>query len=244
VGGTSLGVGANGSRAVETGWRTSDYSCDRQTLACTRTGWLYGAGGGVSRVFAEPSYQAQAGLKLSGRGVPDVAAVGDPQTGYLVGQTQTFPDGVYYDEYRLGGTSLSSPLFAGIVALSQQQAGRSFGFANPPVLRERQEVLRRHVGQDGRRPAQLREQRRRERRHRRRAAHVRRLLGVTDPAHEPRLGQRDRSRHAERAAAAVIDSGEEGEPSIAPPPARGATASRYPFSRAVVVACYAFPYGA
>jgi subtilase family serine protease len=131
VGGTSLGVGANGSRAVETGWGTSNYDCNQQTLTCTRTGWLYGAGGGVSRVFAEPSYQTQAGLHLSGRGVPDVAAVADPQTGYLVGQTQTFPDGAYYDEYRLGGTSLASPLFAGIMALAQQQAGRSFGFANP-----------------------------------------------------------------------------------------------------------------
>ena len=131
VGGTSLGVGADGSRAVETGWGTSNYNCDQTTLACTRTGWLYGAGGGVSRVFAEPSYQTQAGLNLSGRGVPDVAAVGDPQTGYLVGQTQTFPDGAYYDEYRLGGTSLASPLFAGIIALAQQQAGQSFGFANP-----------------------------------------------------------------------------------------------------------------
>jgi subtilase family serine protease len=131
VGGTSLGIAADGSRAVETGWGTSNYNCDRQTLVCTRTGWLYGAGGGVSHVFAEPSYQSQAGLNLSGRGVPDVAAVGDPQTGYLVGQTQTFPDGAYYDEYRIGGTSLASPLYAGIVALSQQQAGQSFGFANP-----------------------------------------------------------------------------------------------------------------
>jgi subtilase family serine protease len=131
VGGTSLGVGANGSRAVETGWGTSNYDCNRETLACTRSGWLYGSGGGVSRVFAEPWYQAQAGLNLGGRGVPDVAAVGDPQTGYLVGQTQTFPDGAYYDEFRLGGTSLASPLFAGIVALAQQQAGQSFGFANP-----------------------------------------------------------------------------------------------------------------
>jgi subtilase family serine protease len=131
VGGTSLGVGGGGSRVLETGWGTSNYDCDQQTLACTRTGWLYGSGGGVSRVFAEPSYQVQAGLKLSGRGVPDVAAVGDPQTGYLVGQTQTFPDGVYYDEYRLGGTSLASPLFAGMIALAQQQAGQSFGFANP-----------------------------------------------------------------------------------------------------------------
>jgi subtilase family serine protease len=63
--------------------------------------------------------------------VPDVAALGDPQTGYLVGQTQTFPNGTYYDEYRLGGTSLSSPIFAGLMALADQKAGHPHGFANP-----------------------------------------------------------------------------------------------------------------
>jgi subtilase family serine protease len=129
VGGTSLGVGAGNTRVVETGWGTSDYLCNTGTLACDRTGWLYGSGGGVSQVFAKPSYQSA--LNISGRGVPDVAALGDPQTGLLVGQTQTFPDGAYYDEYRIGGTSLASPIFAGIMALADQRAGRPHGFANP-----------------------------------------------------------------------------------------------------------------
>jgi len=128
VGGTSLGVGQNNHRVLETGWGTSDYNCDSTTLACTRTGWLYGAGGGVSVLFAKPWYQS--GLNLSGRGVPDVAALGDPQTGLLIGQTQTFADGNYYDEYRIGGTSLSSPIFAGIMALLDQKNG-PHGFANP-----------------------------------------------------------------------------------------------------------------
>jgi subtilase family serine protease len=129
VGGTSLGVTASNTRAVETGWGTSNYNCDMTTHACARTGWLYGSGGGVSRIFAKPWYQA--GLNLSGRGLPDVAALGDPQTGLLVGQTQSFPDGTYYDEYRIGGTSLSSPIFAGLMALADQKAGVAHGFANP-----------------------------------------------------------------------------------------------------------------
>jgi subtilase family serine protease len=133
VGGTSLGINASNQRALETGWGTSDYSCNSTTLACTRAGWLYGAGGGVSVVFAEPWYQQMAGLTLSGRGVPDVAALADPQTGLLVGQTQSFPDGNYYDEYRIGGTSLASPLFAGIMALADQKAGHPHGFANPLI---------------------------------------------------------------------------------------------------------------
>lgn len=131
VGGTSLGVGQVNTRVLETGWGTSDYSCNTTTLACSRTGWLYGAGGGVSRLFPEPSYQSSAGLSLSGRGVPDVAALGDPQTGLLIGQTQTFPEGAHYDEYRIGGTSLSSPIFAGLMALADQKAGHPHGFANP-----------------------------------------------------------------------------------------------------------------
>ena len=129
VGGTALGVDQNNQRAIETGWGTSSYSCNTSTLACRRTGWLYGAGGGVSQLFAAPDYQASLGF--NGRAVPDVAALGDPQTGLLIGQTQAFPDGNYYDEYRLGGTSLSSPIFAGLMALLDQKSGYAHGFANP-----------------------------------------------------------------------------------------------------------------
>ena len=129
VGGTSLGIDQNNTRALETGWGTSNYSCNQTTLVCTRAGWLYGAGGGVSQLFAKPWYQS--GLDASGRAVPDVAALADPQTGLLVGQTQAFPEGNSYDEYRIGGTSLASPIFAGLMALLDQKSGQPHGFANP-----------------------------------------------------------------------------------------------------------------
>ena len=62
--------------------------------------------------------------------------VGDPQTGFLVGQTQTFPNGTArYSEYRIGGTSLSSPLFAGVVAVANQTRGASLGFLNPRLYK-------------------------------------------------------------------------------------------------------------
>jgi subtilase family serine protease len=131
VGGTSLAVGPSDARVLETGWGTASYDADPATLALTSTGWLYGAGGGVSHLFAEPQYQKDAGLMYSGRAVPDVAALADPQTGLLVGQTQAFPDGTYYDEYRIGGTSLACPIYAGLMALAQQKADEEFGFANP-----------------------------------------------------------------------------------------------------------------
>jgi subtilase family serine protease len=42
---------------------------------------------------------------------------------------------VAYGEYRIGATSLSSPLFAGIMALADQKAGFHHGFANPALYR-------------------------------------------------------------------------------------------------------------
>jgi subtilase family serine protease len=63
--------------------------------------------------------------------VPDISVDGDPNTGMLIGETQTFPDGaVQYAEFRIGGTSLASPLLAGIMAIADQIAGRPHGFAN------------------------------------------------------------------------------------------------------------------
>ena len=68
------------------------------------------------------------------RVVPDIAALADPNTGMLIGQTQTFPDGTArYSEFRIGGTSLSSPLTAGLMALVQQRAGHPLGFMNPTI---------------------------------------------------------------------------------------------------------------
>jgi subtilase family serine protease len=129
VGGTSLGIGATNNRVIETGWGTSNYGCNKTSLVCTRLSWLYGSGGGTSRIFPKPAYQS--GLSGSFRSIPDVAALGDPQTGLLIGQTQSFPAGPSYDEFRIGGTSLSSPIFAGLMALADQKAGHPHGFANP-----------------------------------------------------------------------------------------------------------------
>lgn len=91
VGGTSLGVGASNNRVFELGWET------RRSLLTNgawgaRT-WLYGSGGGTSRLFAQPSYQVgvvpDSMSKVYGgdpmRVVPDISAVGDPNTGMLIG---------------------------------------------------------------------------------------------------------------------------------------------------------------
>src|SRR5262245_698257 len=140
VGGTSLAVGASNNYLFETGWGTTTSSWTGTAWSPDPPGaWLYGSGGGVSQLFAEPAYQVGVvpasvfqAQGRTGRAVPDIAAVGDPNTGYLVGETQTFPDGsVRYSEARIGGTSLSSPLIAGIMALADQAAGHVHGFVNP-----------------------------------------------------------------------------------------------------------------
>jgi len=53
----------------------------------------------------------------------------------LVGETQTFPGSVRYGEYRIGGTSLASPLMAGFLALTEQAAGAKQGFINPKLYK-------------------------------------------------------------------------------------------------------------
>ena len=88
-------------------------------------------GGGVSAFFGLPNYQGTAGVPLSvnnqfkGRGVPDVAGDADPATGYAVRV-----DG---QEFVIGGTSAVAPLWAGLVALINQQTGRRVGFLNPLI---------------------------------------------------------------------------------------------------------------
>jgi subtilase family serine protease len=146
VGGTSMGVAADNSRLFELGWETAKGTLDTTTHTWNTPSYLYGAGGGTSRLFAQPDYQAgvvpaSISRTYGGpamRAVPDVAALADPTTGMLVGETQTFPDGhEAYSEYRIGGTSLASPLYAGMFALAMQKAGHPFGLANPVLYQTR-----------------------------------------------------------------------------------------------------------
>ncbi|MBS1887631.1 MAG: S8/S53 family peptidase [Actinobacteria bacterium] len=157
VGGTSLKIGAQNNRLGEVGWSTGISALCTEELATlaeplcptSEVGtWApeapgeydYGGGGGTSNQYAEPWYQepvvpaAIAGRLGTGRlnrVVPDISMEGDPSTGMLVGETQEFADGTYYDQYRIGGTSLSSPLFAGLMAVADQAAGGPLGFVNP-----------------------------------------------------------------------------------------------------------------
>lgn len=122
VGGTSVGI-KGGAFVGQDGWGT--HKSVLSSGAWGAPAFLYGSGGGCSGVFSEPSWQSGTNADACGgkRGVPDVSMDGDPTTGMLIGETQTFPKHhVVYGEYRIGGTSLSSPLLAGVVALADQTA--------------------------------------------------------------------------------------------------------------------------
>ena len=85
-------------------------------------------GGGVSEVFALPSFQQNAKVPKApngfvGRGVPDVAGDADPETGYNV-----VVDG---QQTVIGGTSAVAPLWAGLFALINQSLGTNVGYVNP-----------------------------------------------------------------------------------------------------------------
>jgi subtilase family serine protease len=69
------------------------------------------------------------------RVTPDVSALADPSTGFLVGETLFGPNNSPERFYlsRIGGTSVASPNFAGIEADAQQAAGHAVGFANPAI---------------------------------------------------------------------------------------------------------------
>ena len=88
-------------------------------------------GGGVSRIFPIPTYQSSAGVpvhpetKFAGRGVPDVSGDADPVTGY-----QVRVDG---KNMVIGGTSAVAPLWAGLIALFNQQLGTPVGFVHPAL---------------------------------------------------------------------------------------------------------------
>ena len=158
VGGTTTEIGQTGQITAEYGWDTGRSwlctsnvenalpGCTASTLNTWLPASLDGAsGGGTSYEYAEPTYQqpvvptALADRNIGDTGeanrvIPDISADADPSTGFLIGLTEVFPDGtVGYGQPRYGGTSLASPIFAGMVADAIGKAGTPFGFLNPTI---------------------------------------------------------------------------------------------------------------
>jgi len=147
VGGTSTEIGAQGQIVFQTGWSNSYSDLSSGAWSPAPPGnYSSGSGGGTSQLFAEPFYQkGHVPASISEyfgstpmRAVPDISMPGDPNTGYRVGETQVFHNGTYYAEYRIGGTSLSSPLLAGVLADAVQYTGQPIGFINPLIYADEQ----------------------------------------------------------------------------------------------------------
>jgi subtilase family serine protease len=140
VGGTSVQIGSKNQWLGEYGWQNAYSQLSGKTWSPLPGVYSSGGTGGTSQLFAQPWYQRGVvpdsiskayGTTDPMRTLPDISVAGDPNTGMVVGQTQEFPDGTYWDQYRIGGTSLSSPLLAGVLAVAEQGAHKKFGFANP-----------------------------------------------------------------------------------------------------------------
>ncbi len=106
-------------------------------------------GGGVSSVFALPTWQD--GLNttktsggeavLSMRGVPDVSGDADPQTGYEVRIDGT--------DTVIGGTSAVAPLWAGLIARINAANGSPAGLINPVLYANAAALRDISVGNNG-----------------------------------------------------------------------------------------------
>jgi subtilase family serine protease len=110
VGGTILDLTTDGSYLGEMAWNDNREA----------------SGGGYSSLFPRPSYQDGLTQARATRGVPDVAANADPSTA----MAQETSDGELLPNQ---GTSASTPLRAGLIALADQEAGQHLGFVNPAL---------------------------------------------------------------------------------------------------------------
>jgi subtilase family serine protease len=144
VGGTSLGIGQHDRRLFETGWSTG-FSSLRHGKWVLQSEDL-ATSGGPSLIWAQPGYQRggvpralatppgnRPGLV---RSEPDIAADADLYTGFATGLL-AFPKNrpPRFHKTPIGGTSMSSPLVAGIVADAQQGQHQAFGFTSPVLYR-------------------------------------------------------------------------------------------------------------
>ena len=99
VGGTTLTLGATGTRVSETVWA--------------------GSGSGCSAYIAKPSWQTDTGCAR--RSVADVSAVADPATGVAVYDSYGARGGAHWLVF--GGTSVAAPIIGGVYALSGNTGG-------------------------------------------------------------------------------------------------------------------------
>ena len=124
AGGTSLTASqATGAWVSETAWGLASGNPGNQG------GSFQASGGGFSQLFARPAYQAGVPGIGATRGVPDVSADASDRTGVAV----VFSNGTRDMVQSHGGTSAAAPIWAALMALADQYAGRHLGLVNPAI---------------------------------------------------------------------------------------------------------------
>jgi subtilase family serine protease len=134
VGGTRLSLDGNGDRtSPDTVWNDTWNPAVARLVGMKSVPDGMAGGGGDSTWFTRPSYQASVWKTVGGmRGVPDIsmsAACSGAALTYA-----SFP-GQAPGWMLSCGTSVASPMFAGIVALADQLAGHPLGFINPAIYK-------------------------------------------------------------------------------------------------------------
>ncbi len=139
VGGTNLDADrATGAYISESAWNTpaggpvTASSSGVSSPAGPPGGIPEASGGGFSHLFSQPTYQDGVPGIEADRGVPDVAADADPATGMTLAISEGAGKDVFYSA---SGTSAAGPLWAALIALADQYAGRHLGFVNPAIYR-------------------------------------------------------------------------------------------------------------
>ena len=142
VGGTTLEIGPNGTPAADYPWgdNVTEMNTDGTGYTAPPPGtFLGGSTGGRSAFYTEPAYQTPVvpaalatgnGASPAGRVVPDISA--NAEGDQLIGYTGAVTTGAY-GQILEGGTSASTPLFAGLEADAIQAAGHPLGFLNPAL---------------------------------------------------------------------------------------------------------------
>jgi subtilase family serine protease len=147
VGGTYLCTDPTTGLGVDTIDPPANCQPTANPLSNREIGWI-DSGGGFSHVFARPDYQntlpaGSTPIPATTRGVPDVAYQASSRTGVLVYDTAPgdaesgliCPSGNPCSAgwYVVGGTSASSPQWAGLVAIADQIAGHGLGEISPTL---------------------------------------------------------------------------------------------------------------
>jgi subtilase family serine protease len=95
-------------------------------------------GGAPSSIFAQPAFQQQS-VQSTQRVASDLSLDADPLTGVVIVSSQIMPGTPVV--MPVGGTSVGSPVAAGMVALFDQAAGRRLGFLNKALYMIGQSTL-------------------------------------------------------------------------------------------------------